>query len=136
MNPGNVIALFDPRPADILAGQAVPMPRAARRDRMNFADVARELCLDQFRRDETIIDKLRSLHRYAAMPLPENNRFVKGRPCKGADNICKSSIWLRGPFMAWKNSRHGDADANRHDRDRSARRLTENAARLAGGTGA
>lgn len=102
------------------------------RDRMTFHEVAVELCLDWYARDAQIIDKLRALHRHQAMPLPENPRFVKGVPCKGADNICAHSIWSRRKFMAWRERGVATTPSAAETRA-TLSRLSRNAAILAGG---
>ena len=114
---------------------AEPMPRAipSPRDRMSFAEVAVALCLDTHPRNAQIIEKLRALHKYQAMPLPENPRFKSGVPCKGADNICAASFWSRRKFMAWQDGRHRTTPVNHAETRAIEARLSRNAAALARG---
>lgn len=123
-----------PMPDNILAfpGVEIPTAQPSPRDRMSFAEVARDLAIDGYRRDAQIIEKLRSLHRHSGMPLPENPRFIKGVPCKGADNICARSIWSRRKFMAWKYPGDFVPPASPAEARMVHLRLCHNAARLAG----
>lgn len=125
---GTVVPLF----SNAHPGTLYPQSGQAKRDRMTYAEVVRALCLDHYCRNETIISKLRSLHRHSSMPLPENPRFVKGKPVKGGNNICKSSIWLRTKFMSWKIGNYGDPDASPLAKQTSHSRMAMNAQRIAG----
>lgn len=128
----NVLAFPGTQAIDRPGVLPMPRPIASPQDRMTFADVARELCLDWHKRNAEIIGKLRSLHRHQAMPLPENPRFKSGVPCKGADNICANSIWSRRKFMAWKHRGVERAGISPAETRGIELRLARNAASLAG----
>ncbi len=128
----NILAFPGTQAIDRPRGIASPRAIASPQDRMSFADVAREMCLDWHKRNSDIIEKLRSLHRYQGMPLPENPRFKSGVPCKGGDNICTHSIWSRRKFMAWKERGTERAGISPAETRAVEGRLARNAAALAG----
>ena len=73
------------------------------RRRYTFAQVIRLLDMTELT-ERTQIAHLRRLHRQAGFPLPRNPRFWKGALQRGADAICRGSIWSAVAVDDWRDA--------------------------------
>lgn len=94
-------AAIIPLPAPRAAAPPAAAPAvAASRRRYRLHDMARLMALDELA-PRTLIDTLRRFARLDGMPVPLNPRTWGTTVHRGADAICKTSLWDAAQVDAW-----------------------------------